>query len=89
MGTLQPWVRAQVFQTLCGFRLVLGCTWAGVILGGWSHSWLGGHDGGLQDSCSLSLLSPGFYTGWLLPAAVVGMVVFIVGIFLMINDVPL
>ncbi|KAM9615708.1 LOW QUALITY PROTEIN: anoctamin-7 [Morphnus guianensis] len=30
----------------------------------------------------------GFYTGWLLPAAVVGMVVFIAGIFLMINDVP-
>ncbi|NXS99153.1 ANO7 protein, partial [Jacana jacana] len=30
----------------------------------------------------------GFYTGWLLPAAVVGMVVFIVGIFLMFNDVP-
>ncbi|NXG93037.1 ANO7 protein, partial [Stercorarius parasiticus] len=30
----------------------------------------------------------GFYTGWLLPAAVVGMVVFITGIFLMFNDVP-
>ncbi|XP_014818448.1 PREDICTED: anoctamin-7 isoform X2 [Calidris pugnax] len=30
----------------------------------------------------------GFYTGWLLPAAVVGMVVFIMGIFLMFNDVP-
>ncbi|XP_074449128.1 anoctamin-7 [Larus michahellis] len=30
----------------------------------------------------------GFYTGWLLPAAVVGMVVFITGIFLMSNDVP-
>ncbi|NXT49923.1 ANO7 protein, partial [Pluvianellus socialis] len=30
----------------------------------------------------------GFYTGWLLPAAVVGMVVFISGIFLMFNDVP-
>lgn len=33
-------------------------------------------------------LSPGFYTGWLLPAAVVGMVVFITGIFLMFSDVP-
>ncbi|XP_065700767.1 anoctamin-7 [Patagioenas fasciata] len=33
-------------------------------------------------------LSPGFYTGWLLPAAVVGTVVFITGIFLMFNDVP-
>ncbi|XP_064929302.1 anoctamin-7 [Columba livia] len=30
----------------------------------------------------------GFYTGWLLPAAVVGMVVFITGIFLMFSDVP-
>ncbi|NWU49151.1 ANO7 protein, partial [Dromas ardeola] len=30
----------------------------------------------------------GFYTGWLLPAAVVGMVVFVTGIFLMFNDVP-
>ncbi|XP_067897885.1 anoctamin-7-like isoform X2 [Heterodontus francisci] len=30
----------------------------------------------------------GFYTGWLLPAAIVGTVVFIVGIFLMINDIP-
>ncbi|NXJ67591.1 ANO7 protein, partial [Rostratula benghalensis] len=30
----------------------------------------------------------GFYTGWLLPAAVVGVVVFIVGIFLTFNDVP-
>ncbi|NXP13438.1 ANO7 protein, partial [Thinocorus orbignyianus] len=30
----------------------------------------------------------GFYTGWLLPAAVVGMVVFIVGIFLVFNDIP-
>ncbi|KAM6198642.1 LOW QUALITY PROTEIN: anoctamin-7 [Sarcoramphus papa] len=30
----------------------------------------------------------GFYTGWLLPAAVVGTVVFIAGIFLMFNDVP-
>ncbi|XP_064311905.1 anoctamin-7 [Phalacrocorax carbo] len=30
----------------------------------------------------------GFYTGWLLPAAVVGMVVFTAGIFLMFNDVP-
>ncbi|KAM9279352.1 anoctamin-7 isoform 3-T3 [Morus bassanus] len=30
----------------------------------------------------------GFYTGWLLPAAVVGTVVFTVGIFLMFNDVP-
>ncbi|KAM6258925.1 LOW QUALITY PROTEIN: anoctamin-7 [Spheniscus humboldti] len=31
----------------------------------------------------------GFYTGWLLPAAVVGTVMFITGIFLMFNDVPL
>ncbi|XP_009282514.1 PREDICTED: anoctamin-7 [Aptenodytes forsteri] len=31
----------------------------------------------------------GFYTGWLLPAAVVGTVVFIAGIFLMFNDIPL
>ncbi|KAF1480664.1 Anoctamin-7, partial [Pygoscelis antarcticus] len=31
----------------------------------------------------------GFYIGWLLPAAVVGTVVFIAGIFLMFNDVPL
>ncbi|NXC72478.1 ANO7 protein, partial [Anhinga anhinga] len=30
----------------------------------------------------------GFYTGWLLPAAVVGTVVFIAGIFLMFSDVP-
>ncbi|NXT95882.1 ANO7 protein, partial [Anhinga rufa] len=30
----------------------------------------------------------GFYTGWLLPAAVVGTVVFIAGIFLIFNDVP-
>ncbi|XP_067851723.1 anoctamin-7-like isoform X2 [Heptranchias perlo] len=30
----------------------------------------------------------GFYTGWLLPAAVVGTLVFIVGIFLVITDVP-
>ncbi|XP_010181264.1 PREDICTED: anoctamin-7 [Mesitornis unicolor] len=30
----------------------------------------------------------GFYTGWLLPAAVVGTVVFITGIFLMLHDVP-
>ncbi|NXF34107.1 ANO7 protein, partial [Nyctibius bracteatus] len=30
----------------------------------------------------------GFYTGWLLPAAVVGTVVFIAGIFLVFNDVP-
>ncbi|NXD15212.1 ANO7 protein, partial [Nothocercus nigrocapillus] len=30
----------------------------------------------------------GFYTGWLLPAAVVGTLVFIAGIFLMFDDVP-
>ncbi|NXE84125.1 ANO7 protein, partial [Cochlearius cochlearius] len=30
----------------------------------------------------------GFYTGWLLPAAVVGTVVFLVGIVLMLSDVP-
>ncbi|NXE03857.1 ANO7 protein, partial [Lophotis ruficrista] len=30
----------------------------------------------------------GFYTGWLLPAAVVGTVVFIAGIFLVFTDVP-
>ncbi|XP_054691645.1 anoctamin-7 isoform X1 [Grus americana] len=30
----------------------------------------------------------GFYTGWLLPAAVVGTVVFVTGIFLMFSDVP-
>uniref|UniRef100_A0A8C8VLZ7 Anoctamin n=1 Tax=Pelusios castaneus TaxID=367368 RepID=A0A8C8VLZ7_9SAUR len=30
----------------------------------------------------------GFYTGWLLPAAVVGTLVFIVGIFLMLTDIP-
>ncbi|KFQ75763.1 Anoctamin-7, partial [Phoenicopterus ruber ruber] len=30
----------------------------------------------------------GFYTGWLLPAAVVGTLVFIAGIFLMFSDVP-
>ncbi|NXQ81864.1 ANO7 protein, partial [Nyctibius grandis] len=30
----------------------------------------------------------GFYTGWLLPAAAVGTVVFIAGIFLVFNDVP-
>lgn len=87
-GTLQPWVHAQVIQTLCGFRLVLCWAWAGVVLRSWSCSWLSGRGGGLQDSRSLSPLSPGFYTGWLLPAAVVGMVVFITGIFLMSNDVP-
>ncbi|XP_050821341.1 anoctamin-7 isoform X3 [Gopherus flavomarginatus] len=30
----------------------------------------------------------GFYTGWLLPAAVVGTLVFIAGIFLMLSDIP-
>ncbi|KAG7471024.1 hypothetical protein MATL_G00120030 [Megalops atlanticus] len=30
----------------------------------------------------------GFYTGWLLPAAVVGTVVFLFGIWLMVTDVP-
>uniref|UniRef100_UPI00398F023B anoctamin-7-like n=1 Tax=Pristiophorus japonicus TaxID=55135 RepID=UPI00398F023B len=30
----------------------------------------------------------GFYTGWLLPAAVVGTLVLIVGIYLMITDIP-
>uniref|UniRef100_H3ADU6 Anoctamin n=1 Tax=Latimeria chalumnae TaxID=7897 RepID=H3ADU6_LATCH len=30
----------------------------------------------------------GFYTGWLLPAAFVGTMVFAIGIYLMINDVP-
>ncbi|XP_039617734.1 anoctamin-7 [Polypterus senegalus] len=30
----------------------------------------------------------GFYTGWLLPAAVVGTLVFIFGIFLMLTDIP-
>uniref|UniRef100_A0A8D2L385 Anoctamin n=1 Tax=Varanus komodoensis TaxID=61221 RepID=A0A8D2L385_VARKO len=30
----------------------------------------------------------GFYTGWLLPAAVVGTLVFIIGIFMMFEDVP-
>ncbi|KAM9127924.1 anoctamin-7 isoform 3-T5 [Pangshura tecta] len=30
----------------------------------------------------------GFYTGWLLPAAVVGALVFIAGIFLMLSDIP-
>ncbi|NXA21914.1 ANO7 protein, partial [Ibidorhyncha struthersii] len=30
----------------------------------------------------------GFYMGWLLPAVVVGTVVFIAGIFLMFNDIP-
>ncbi|CAM4613918.1 anoctamin-7 [Caretta caretta] len=30
----------------------------------------------------------GFYTGWLLPAAVVGSLVFIAGIFLMLSDIP-
>ncbi|NWX46080.1 ANO7 protein, partial [Steatornis caripensis] len=31
----------------------------------------------------------GFYTGWLLPAAVVGMAVFVAGVFLVFSDVPL
>ncbi|TRY58070.1 hypothetical protein DNTS_022712, partial [Danionella cerebrum] len=30
----------------------------------------------------------GFYTGWLLPAAVVGFIVFLFGIWLMVTDVP-
>ncbi|XP_068601416.1 anoctamin-7 [Brachionichthys hirsutus] len=30
----------------------------------------------------------GFYTGWLLPASVFGIVIFIVGIWLMVTDVP-
>ncbi|XP_042315616.1 anoctamin-7 [Sceloporus undulatus] len=30
----------------------------------------------------------GFYTGWLLPAAVVGTIVFIIGIFMMFDDIP-
>nr|XP_028586804.1 anoctamin-7 [Podarcis muralis]XP_028586805.1 anoctamin-7 [Podarcis muralis] len=30
----------------------------------------------------------GFYTGWLLPAAVVGTLVFIIGIFMMLDDIP-
>ncbi|XP_062988335.1 anoctamin-7 [Elgaria multicarinata webbii] len=30
----------------------------------------------------------GFYTGWLLPAAVVGTLVFIIGIFMMFDDIP-
>ncbi|NXN36475.1 ANO7 protein, partial [Rhinoptilus africanus] len=30
----------------------------------------------------------GFYTGWLLPAAAVGMVVFVTGLFLVFSDVP-
>ncbi|XP_074860238.1 anoctamin-7 isoform X2 [Carettochelys insculpta] len=30
----------------------------------------------------------GFYTGWLLPAAAVGTLVFIAGIFLMLSDIP-
>nr|XP_060623941.1 anoctamin-7 [Anolis sagrei ordinatus] len=30
----------------------------------------------------------GFYTGWLLPAAVVGTLVFIIGIFMIFNDIP-
>lgn len=34
--------------------------------------------------CPLS----GFYTGWLLPAAVVGTVVFLVGCFLVFSDIP-
>uniref|UniRef100_A0A3Q3WCA1 Anoctamin n=1 Tax=Mola mola TaxID=94237 RepID=A0A3Q3WCA1_MOLML len=30
----------------------------------------------------------GFYTGWLLPASLVGTVIFLVGFWLMVNDVP-
>ncbi|XP_057207186.1 anoctamin-7 isoform X1 [Triplophysa rosa] len=30
----------------------------------------------------------GFYTGWLLPAAVVGLVIFLFGVWLMVTDVP-
>lgn len=33
-------------------------------------------------------LSPGFYTGWLLPAAVVGFLLSLFGIWLMVTDVP-
>uniref|UniRef100_A0A8C2GA40 Anoctamin n=1 Tax=Cyprinus carpio TaxID=7962 RepID=A0A8C2GA40_CYPCA len=36
---------------------------------------------------SLSLMSVGFYTGWLLPAAVVGFIIFLFGIWLMVTDV--
>lgn len=30
----------------------------------------------------------GFYTGWLFPAAIVGTLVFIIGIFMMFDDIP-
>lgn len=34
------------------------------------------------------LPSAGFYTGWLLPAAVVGTLVFLVGCFMVFSDTP-
>lgn len=35
-----------------------------------------------------SAVPAGFYTGWLLPAAAVGTLVFLVGCFMVFSDVP-
>lgn len=44
---------------------------------------------GLHVICTFSFVfSAGFYTGWLLPAAVVGLVIFLFGVWLMVTDVP-
>lgn len=37
---------------------------------------------------SVLFLTPGFYTSWLLPASVAGTVIFLIGFWLMVTDVP-
>ena len=60
----------------------------------WVHGPTRGTDGGLLGSLrpvpegQLQCCPAGFYTGWLLPAAAVGTLVFLAGCFLVFSDIP-